>query len=262
MPLPLKATLKRGESVLGIWSLIASPTVAEIMGIAGMDFQILDREHGAYDLGSLEAGIRTCESVECSPLVRVSSFSPSEIQSALDLGAHGILVPRIASADDVKAAIACMRYAPHGTRGFNPFTRSARYNSPKTEGTRLSDENILRGIIVEEKSACEEIDEILSIADLDLVYVGAYDLSMALGYAGNVREPQLVNLIENLVKKIRKAGKAAGMMVRTKADMDRALAIGATMLVWSVDTDLIRLAATGPVDAFRKKTGSAKHSKK
>lgn len=250
-PHPLKTALAAGRPVLGTWALIPCPAVHEIFGIAGMDFQILDMEHGPYDLPAVEAGIRACEAVSCSPLVRVPAIDGSVIQSVLDLGAHGIVVPHVENEEDVKAMLAYMRFPPSGSRGFNPFTRAARYTPTATQAGKLQDDFPLSCAIVESVDACGRIDVIADVPGLDVVYIGAYDLSVSMGKAGDVRHPDVLRLIDQSVRAIRKTGKAAGMMVRTEDEMSAALSMGAKMLAWGVDTDLIRMAAAGPVGAFR-----------
>ena len=91
----LKLKLKKGHPVIGTWSIISSPVVVEILALSGFDFLILDMEHGIYDITSLDSCIRACEVAGCSPIVRVPGMCPSAIQSSLDLGAHGIIVPQI-----------------------------------------------------------------------------------------------------------------------------------------------------------------------
>lgn len=244
----LRSTLESGKAVLGTWSIIPCPAVHEILGLGGMDFQILDMEHGPYGLPEIEAGIRACEAVSCAPLVRVPMLDTAMIQSVLDSGAQGIVVPHVRNADDVHTAIAATKYPPDGTRGFNPFTRNTGYDPRGTQRVNRP----FSCVIVEDRDACEKLEEILAVPGLDAVYMGAYDLSVSMGHPGTIEHPDVAALIDRCVRQIRAAGKAAGMMVRTDAAMQQALALGATMLAWSVDTDLLRTAVADSVEAFRK----------
>lgn len=249
---PLKIKLSSGQPVLGIWSIIPSPIVIEIFGLAGLDFQILDMEHGVFDLQALDANIRACESVHCSPLVRVPSIVPHIFQSALDLGAHGIIVPQITDEITARTAVQCMKYSPEGVRGYNPFTRAALYSNPPTNETgKLNNRFGFSSIIIENESAYRSLDKILTISDLDMVYVGVYDMAVALGCKGDVSHPKVVDFVETSIRRIRDAGKAAGMMVKTQSEIEYALKLGANVLVFAVDTFVIHRAASEIVQLFR-----------
>ncbi len=249
---PLKQKLARGEPILGTWSIIPSPIVAEIMGLAGLDFQILDMEHGVFDMGTLDATIRACETAGCSPLVRVPGIAPFTIQAVLDLGAHGIVVPQVPDEHAALAAVRCMKYAPEGTRGYNPFTRAAQYANPATnEAGKLDNRFGLASVIVESESAWNALDRILEVPGLDMVYLGVYDMSVALGCKGDVHAPRVAEFVVSSTRRIRDAGKAAGLMVKTRAEMDAALELGANALVFAVDTFVIRGAVAQAVETFR-----------
>ena len=255
----VKEKLRSGRPVLGIWSLIPNPTVLEIAGASGFDFQILDLEHGSYDFASLEDGIRTCESVGCSPLVRPPGLDASAIQKALDLGAHGIVVPQVQGHAEALAAVQATKYAPEGVRGFNPFTRAGDYRGG-VDGPRppLSNDFGLSSVIIETREAYEQLDRILAIPGLDLLYLGVYDMSVALGCPGDLGNPLVVEFLEASLPRIRKAGVAAGVMVKNQAEMERFLQIGANFLVYAVDTFVISnamRAANGMMDQARKITG-------
>lgn len=247
----VKEKLNSGSAALGVWSIINSPVVSEIMATAGLDFQILDMEHGVFDLSSLDASIRACESAGCSPLVRVAGLQPSSIQSALDLGAHGIVVPQVKDSLAAEETVKAMRYAPGGTRGFNPFTRAGNYAGKITAETpKLKDGFGLSSIIIESRSAYEHLDRILAIPDLDMVYLGIYDMSVALGHAGDTKHPAVAEFVETSLPKIRKAGKSAGMMVTDLRDMSKYIDMGANFMVFGVDTFILHDALETAVSTF------------
>ncbi len=236
------------SAVLGTWSLIPSPTTVEILGRSGMDFVILDAEHGPYDPAALEHAIRACETALCLPIVRVSCLSHPEIQSALDLGAAGIVVPRIKNIDEAKEALAAMHFPPAGTRGFNPFTRAFGYDPSTADPAK---QKPFSCIIVEEEGALKDLEKILALPDLDCLYVGVYDLSVMLGCSGDVTHPKVQALAEELITKITAAGKIAGLMVGSEEEAKHALVRGVKFLVWKTDTFIIRRAATEIVNTFR-----------
>jgi 4-hydroxy-2-oxoheptanedioate aldolase len=244
----VKRKLAAGQPVLGIWSIIPSPMVVEVLSLSGFDFAILDMEHGVFDLGSLDACVRAVEVAGAAPLVRIPGMNPSAAQWALDIGAHGIVVPQVRHATDAAAVVGMAKYAPMGQRGYNPFTRAARYENPAdNRAGKLNNEFSLTCVIVESESALADLDAICATPSVDVVYMGIYDLAVALGANGDTRHPRIVEVVESSITRIRAAGKAAGMMVRSQTDMARALSLGANFLVYGVDTFLIREAAVSAV---------------
>lgn len=249
---PIKAKLAAGQAVMGIWSIISSSTVVEILAMAGLDFIILDMEHGVYDVEALERCVRACESGGAAPIVRVPGMNASAVQWALDQGAHGVMVPQVAGAAQVEAAVRMGKFAPEGTRGYNPFTRAGGYANPSSNtGGKLANSFGLSCVIVENQASLDELDAICALPGLDVVYIGIYDLSVTLGYGGNTTDPRLEQIVADSVRAIRAAGKAAAMMVRSPAEIAGALALGANFLVYGVDTFVIRQAMASAVDAFR-----------
>lgn len=247
----LKLKLKKDQPVVGTWSIISSPVVVEILALSGFDFLILDMEHGVYDQTALDACIRACEGAGCAPIVRVPGINPSAAQWALDMGAHGVVVPQVGNIASAKMAVEMTKFAPDGTRGYNPFTRVAGYAAPSSnqEG-KLRNDFGLTSVIVENQTSLDELDDILAIKDLDVVYVGVYDLSIALGCEGDTQHPVISQVLEQTINSVTSAGKIAGLMVRSKEDVSNAIMLGARFLVYSVDTFILREAAKNAVAAF------------
>ncbi|RYG90233.1 MAG: aldolase [Alphaproteobacteria bacterium] len=250
---PLKAKLAAGRPVIGIWSIIPSPVVAEIMGLSGLDFAILDMEHGIFHTASLDACVRAVEQAGAAPLVRIPGMDASAAQWALDLGSYGIVVPQIRDAADAAVVVGMAKYAPLGTRGYNPFTRAANYANPADNRSgKLNNDFSLTTVIIESRSALDSLDAICATPGIDVIYMGIYDLSVALGFDGDTRNPELVRIVESAIARIRAMGKAAGMMVRSEPDIERACDLGANVLVYGVDTFLIREAGMqGPAALAR-----------
>jgi 4-hydroxy-2-oxoheptanedioate aldolase len=250
---PLKRKLADGRPVLGVWSIIPSPIVVEILGGAGLDFQILDLEHGVFDRGSLDNCIRAAEASGCSPLVRVPGLDPFAVQVALDLGAHGVIFPQLDGAQAAQAAVRSTKYAPRGTRGYNPFTRVTLYNPPATMNDGKLNNNFgLSAVIIETEGAYRSLDAILAVPDLDLIYLGVYDMSLALGCRGDTTHPRVREFVSSSARAARQAGKAVGLMVKSHQETEAALDLGANVLVWAVDTHVIRGAMADAVSHFRK----------
>lgn len=234
----LKKKLKTTQTLFGTWNLIPSPMLAEIFAASGMDFLIHDLEHGSFDLPALADTIRATQGRGCSSLVRVPDSSVPRIQNCLDQGAEGILIAQTQDAEDAKKAIQSCLHAPQGVRGFNPFTRAANFSGGLTP--QLSNDYPCLGVIIETEKAIESFDRILALPELDLIYLGVYDLTGVFGDLGNTKNPKLMSFLETAIPKIRKAGKAAGAMVRTAQEQKFFLNLGVNFVAYSVDTTLIR----------------------
>jgi 4-hydroxy-2-oxoheptanedioate aldolase len=250
---PLKEKLLAGKPVLGVWSIIPSPVVAEIFAFGGIDFAIFDMEHGIFEVGALDSCIRACESAGSVPLVRIPGANPWAAQWALDLGAYGIVVPQISNHLEARSVVDMAKYSPIGSRGYNPFTRAAQYaNPPNNRSGKLNNDFSLTCAIVENQEGLDNLSQICGVPDLDIIYMGIYDLAVTMGCEGDTKNPKVVKVVHDSVAKILAAGKAAGMIVRNQKDISEALALGANFLVYSVDTFVIREAVVSAVASFKK----------
>lgn len=247
-PHDIRLSLKTRKPILGIWRLIDSNELTEIIGSNGFQFQIFDREHGNFDFAAVQTGIRTCELVGCSPWVRVRGIDTVEVQRALDSGAQGIVFPQLKSVEDFQTAVECMQFPPHGRRGFNPFTRAGDYGGENRN--KLSDGYALCVPIVETLSAVEHLGEILKLPGIDIIYVGAYDLSVQLNCKGEMSHPRLRSAIRSILSQCRKAKKPACLMVNSRKEIASYTKLGVFAFVYTVDTMVVR-------DAFRTKSQNA-----
>lgn len=128
--------LRSGTPALGTWVQMRAPEMVDLIGGNGFDFAIVDCEHGAFGIETAEQLVRACDAARLAPVVRVSRLDRVEIMKALDAGAGAVLVPNVSSAEDAAAAVAATRYAPQGTRGACPCTRSVGHYARATGGGR------------------------------------------------------------------------------------------------------------------------------
>lgn len=197
-------------------------------------------EHGLFDFGTIESSIKNSELAGCSPLVRMGDLNSANTQKVLDMGAHGLIFPQIKSAEDSKKAVEICLFPPKGSRGFNPFTRANAYGFNDESKIKRDIANFaLTGIIVENLSAQKNLDIILKTDGLDIVYLGAYDMSVELGKPGDMQNPELINFLIESIKKIRNHGKTAGVMAKTNAEIEIYSKIGANLIVLGVDSYMI-----------------------
>jgi 4-hydroxy-2-oxoheptanedioate aldolase len=236
----LKNKIKKKKLLQGIWSVIPNNIVTEIFSLSGLDFVILDMEHGNFSKEDIKNSIIVCNLHKCSALVRVPIFDLSNIQSALDSGCSGIVFPKISSKHDALKAVSLCEFSPKGNRGFNPFTRFNNYNLFKKDFYKNYN-SLLKIAIVETKEGIDNLEEILSIDEIDIIYLGAYDLSKEYNFK-SVNDKKFLNIIENSLKKINFSGKVSGLMINNKDYLNLAKKNKTQFLVHSVDTEIIGTA--------------------
>ncbi len=210
----LRQALGAKEVLYGTWVQTPSPEVVEILGWSGWDFVILDLEHGPYGPEGLPHLIRAAEASETAPFVRVPLTAPQEVGKALDLGAAGIVIPGVRSADDGAAAVRLTRFPPHGSRGSSPSTRQLHYSAvPFATLTATDAPQPLMVLQVEARLAMSDLGSILAIKGLDVVFIGPYDLSTSLGLPGQFDHPKVREAISEIVEKAGEHGVAVGIWV-------------------------------------------------
>jgi len=220
----VKELLRGGQVFYGPWCTISSAQVINVIASTGVDFVIIDMEHGPHSFETVEDMIRAAEVEGCFSVVRVAKNDEALILSALDLGATGVMVPHIESRKDAEQAVSYAKYYPLGSRGFSPFTRAGGYSlyNVKDHAAKQNREKLLM-LLLEGKGGVTNLDSILSIENLnekvDVIYIGAYDLSQAVGFPGQVDHPEVLGILEKSIMKIRNRGIAAGGYV-AKNDED------------------------------------------
>ena len=230
--------------VIGTWALIPSAAAANVLAAAGLDFVIADMEHGVASFETVEEIVRAVESENATPLVRVAKNDEALILRALETGAHGVVVPQITTPEDASRAVAAMKYAPLGTRGFSPYTRSAGYLPDRTDALAdQENEQVMSILLVEGLEGIRNLDEILAVPGIDVVYLGVYDLSQSAGVPGQVEHPRVQELIGRCVEVIRRSGVTAGCLLEDLRALESCRAGGFGFVAYLADTALLFDAA-------------------
>jgi 4-hydroxy-2-oxoheptanedioate aldolase len=256
----VKEKIKSGDFVIGCFNTIGSPLVAEILASAGFDFIIIDFEHGPFKLGDTQLFVNACERYLCSPIVRIPSLTEWMALQALDQGAHGIIVPHVNDRKKAKKVVDMTKYSPQGERGFTPFSKAGGFtNRDASTYAERANQFTLTGVIIESKGALDNLDTILEVENLDVVYFGAYDLSQDLGYPGQVKHPKVIEAIRPKIERVLKAGKCpGGFVAQTTDDVKWQIELGLKFIAFNVDTDLIFYPAKMAVDSIKIVTGGNK----
>lgn len=227
----LKEKLSQGENVLGLFININSPTLVEIIGYSGLDFIVIDNEHGAFSDSDIEELIRAAELTNVTPIVRVS-YNPASIQKALDRGAKGIMVPMVNTKTDAEEVVRKARFAPLGTRGTAYSVRAARYgNYIGKEYLDAANRNTLIIIQIETMEAVKNFKEITSVPGIDVAFVGPADLSVSMGYqAEGWKHPEVQKVIQDLLHRGKENGVFMGTMASNIQDLSQCASKGAKFI--------------------------------
>lgn len=234
----LKSKLIKGEHVIGTWCEIPSPEVINVLAKAGLDFVIIDMEHGSMDFNLAGKMAIAAEVENCFPLIRVAKNDDSDILRALETAPEGIIVPHIETMEDRKKTVRYAKFPPVGDRSLNPYTRAGGYH-PSKEFTSRQNENSFIGLIIEGKAGIQNIDSIINDEYIDLIYVGTYDISAMLGIPGDTKNPLVFDTLVKITKRARAKKKAVGCLFHDLQEMTLFQKIGIQFLCYKVDTSIM-----------------------
>lgn len=207
----LKAKLRARELAIGTWVTYTDPCVTETLCDAGFDFLIIDGEHTQMDMETLMSHVMTCRHTETAPIIRVPLNDPVHIKRALDLGAAGILVPQMRSAEEVEAAVAACRYPPKGIRGFGPRRATHYYRFKRAYGD-IANASVTVIAQVEHIDAVRDIERFVRVEGVDAVLIGSDDLSASLGVLGQPEHPDVLAAIDRTLAAASEAGVSVGIV--------------------------------------------------
>jgi len=224
--------------MIGIFSKTTDANFVEAAGLAGLDFIILDREHGPVSWNQLHDHVRSAELTGMKAIIRVPSNDPHEIGAALDTGAAGVQIPNVSSVEEAEQAVRAARFQPQGMRGVCRFVRAAKFGSmDKAEYFQTANKKMVV-LQVEGTEGVEALDGILDVEGYDVLFIGPYDLSQSVGVPGEVCHPKVVALMEPIAKKVRASGKILGTFADTPETARTYREAGFEYLAYSVDVAL------------------------
>ncbi|OGP63334.1 MAG: hypothetical protein A2170_11105 [Deltaproteobacteria bacterium RBG_13_53_10] len=208
----LKSKLLTGKRpLLGSFLGLPSPPLVEMLGYAGYDFVVLDAEHGTFSQERLEECVRAAAAVSMPCVVRVADLEAKLILSALDLGAEGVQVPQVETAEQARTVVRFSHFPPVGDRGYGSTTRAAGYGfRPRPEVREMALRRLVVSIQIESRAGVDHLPAILETEGIDVVFIGTSDLSMAYQY-DSPNDPAMMPLLEKLISAINSAGKIPGL---------------------------------------------------
>jgi 2-keto-3-deoxy-L-rhamnonate aldolase RhmA len=252
VPSDFRRRIAAGETLVGSFVNLGSPLVAEIMGIAGFDWVVLDLEHGAGGESEALAQMQALAHTGAAPLVRIGAIEPARILRVLDMGAVGVLVPRLRSADDARRCVEYSRYS--GSRGVARYNRSWHWGATDRE-LADADAEVVCAVQIETREAIDAIDEIAAVEGADVLFVGPADLAQALGIRGGPDHPEMLARVQEVAAAAKAHGKAAGMLVRTLEHAELYRDLGFTFLGVGSDGGFVMEGARATARALQAMKG-------
>ncbi len=239
----------------GVFLGIPSEEICEIAARSGLDFCVLDGEHGR--IGDQQVYPLLNAAKAANPLFKVFYRLPGHLESSvthsLDTGVDGILIPQVTSRHQVEEIVKHAKFAPLGSRGVHPAVRAAHYGlMPGEMYLQTTNQNNLIIAQIEGEAAIAELDDIMACPGLDGIFIGPYDLSQSLGIPGQVDHPSVKAILRNVAAKATAAGMICGTFAGSKQAQEDALAAGYGMLGVSIDTLLIARAMRDLATVVRK----------
>ena len=219
------------------WLFLGSPVTTEILSTAGFDILLLDREHAPGGLDTLYHQLRAAD---VPVIVRLDSADPSQIKLALDAGAVGIAVSNLSTADQARNLIAATRYVPEGTRGIQRLSRAARYGTDWQDYRERTGAAPVTMAVIETVAGLENLDDILRVDGLDIIFIGAVDLAAGLGHLEDAEHPTVQNAINSIETRTCVAGKTLGGLANAHEDASAKKAKGYRLLSFGSDALFLR----------------------
>ena len=213
----LRQRLQQGDVVLGQLLLeFFTPGIGPMLDACGLDFVIFDMEHGRCDVTLLEQMIAACRGSRIVPMARVPDLNFAPLSRVLDLGARGVMVPRVETRAQTEEIVRQLKYAPQGKRGVALGIAHDLYRPAGAEFFASANEETVVIIQVETAKAFENLEAIVSVPGVDVVWIGHYDLTVSMGFPAQFDHPKLLQAMDDLVAVCRKHGVAPGFLPPTQ----------------------------------------------
>lgn len=211
----LKSRLRAGETLYGSMISLASPPLAQTLAASGLDWLLIDLEHGAITVESAQAMIAATAVADCTPLARVAWTVPWLAKPLLDGGAMGIVFPMVRTAEEARTAVAACRYPPEGERGWGPFYAPSRWGEGAFDYTKAANDAVVAAVLIEHIDAVDNIEAILAVPGIDVAMIAPFDLSVSLGKPGAFDDPAFKAVFERAERAIKASPAALGGVAPT-----------------------------------------------
>lgn len=248
----LKTRIETGKTGFGVISPTIDPTICEYAGLTGMDFYMIDGEHGGVTASDITNLVRACELVNCTPLARIRSVDAKLILQYMDAGVMGVMMPTIDNADDVKRLVDAIKYPPMGNRGLGPVRASDYMQGTMTqlEYVQFSNQQTLVLPQIESMECVKNLPELCKIEGVDGFIIGPRDLAMSMGYYDGPGHDEVKKVLDEVFATIVASKKWFGTVAGTATQAEVLIEKGASLIMNSVQ-GLIKTSGKAFLEARR-----------
>ncbi|WP_394972647.1 HpcH/HpaI aldolase/citrate lyase family protein [uncultured Croceitalea sp.] len=232
----LKKRIESGKVGFGVISPTIDPTICEYIGLLGMDFYMIDGEHGAITASDVTNMVRACELRNTTPLARIRSVDTKLILQYMDAGIMGVMMPTIDNADDVKTLVEAIKYPPFGKRGLGPVRAADYMQGPMSQEEYVSfaNEQTLVMPQIETMECVKNLPELCKIDGVDGFIIGPRDLAMSMGFYDGPGHYEVKKVLDEIFATILDSGKWFGTVAGNAAGAEALIEKGASMVMNSV----------------------------
>jgi len=248
----LKQLWRDGRPTFGAIATIPSIQTVQIMARSGIDWIIVDLEHGPIDLGSAHGMITATSGTPCVPMVRIAANEPWLAKAPMDIGALGINFPMICSRADAEKAVRSVRYPPKGDRLWGPFHAPFRWGVSMADYMATADDDMICMITIEHVDAVNRIDEIMATPGIDLAVIGPGDLATSINKRGLPDDPEVQALMARAEAGILKSGVPIGGVARTAEQANGMIERGYVALALGFDWSLFQRGIAASLEGIKR----------
>jgi 4-hydroxy-2-oxoheptanedioate aldolase len=235
----LKSRLRQGETLNGCWLNLGTSITAEIVGLAGFDWVLIDLEHGSGTEKDVLYQLQALQHTPTAPIIRVESNQKQRIHRVLDMGAEGVMCPRITSVEEALDVVNGLHYPPHGKRGVAKMIRATGFGKNFNDYYRDASDNILGIVQIETVEVLDHLDAIAALDGIDVLFIGPSDLTMALGIFGQFDHALYQDALRATVNAAEKAGKATGILLFNPDDYQTYRNLGIRFIACGSDATFV-----------------------
>lgn len=247
-----KGCVRTGSQIGIMISEVSNPNLIRIFKQAGMDYLIIDDEHGGFDFSQLSAMIAVATGIQMKTIVRVPGVDRNYILKALDMGADGILVPMVNTEEDAKKIVEFSKYVPVGKRGVSTTRAHTEYTPQNLkEYFKKANDKVFSYIQIETREAVANAGKIAAVEGIDGIFIGPNDLATDLGKPGEVTAPEVLDTIAEVAKKTKNAGKPLGVITGKQDLILACRELGFSIFSIGSETDLLLNGAKSRVKQYQ-----------
>lgn len=257
----IKTRIYNGETLIGCWLNLGSALTAEIVGMSGFDWVLIDIEHGAGSEREVLQQMQALEHTPAAPIVRVESCQRQRFHRILDFGAEGIMCPRIQTLAEAQQAAKAIRYPPEGIRGVAGMVRATNFGSDFSEYFANHKKNLVCIVQIETEEILDSLDSVAATDGIDVLFVGPMDLSIALGIFGQFDHPRFIDAIRATADAAIKQGKAAGILLQKPEEFKRYYELGFRFIACGSDSVFVKDGAGKTIERLNGLKNSCENKK-